>query len=106
MTNRNLRTSIEMEKQNIQEALEIKQEFKGKGSIVWELVCCRKPNCRCQSGALHGPYPYLHFWSEGRVRRKYLTKAVGRLVPCPKRDLEQRLLEITACPKTTARGES
>ena len=89
-----LRTSLEMEKMNIQEALHVKEEFHEKGSIVWEKVCCGKRGCKCQSGVLHGPFPYLHYWGEGKVKRRYLSKAVGQLVACPKTELMERLAEI------------
>jgi hypothetical protein len=83
-----------VEKQNVLEALDIKQQFRNKGTVVWEKVCCGKRSCKCQSGALHGPFPYLHFWKEGKVKRKYLTKAVGRLVACPKTELLEKLADI------------
>jgi len=88
-----LRTTLEIEKQNIQKALDIKRKF--KGSVVWEKVKCGKTGCRkCQNGAFHGPYSYLHFYFAGKVKRKYLPKVIGELAACPKNDLEERLKEL------------
>jgi hypothetical protein len=72
-------------------------KFKGfKGSVVMERICCGKPGCRCQNGALHGPYPYLHYYSNGKVRRRYLSKTVSMLLSHSTEDLERMLHETQA----------
>jgi len=72
-------------------------ELKGfKGSVVMEKVCCGKPGCRCQSGSLHGPYPYLHYYSSGKVRRRYLSKTVSALLSHSQKELEGTLRETEA----------
>jgi hypothetical protein len=74
----------------ILEALELKQKL--KGSVVWERVRCGKHGCRkCAQGILHGPYPYLHFYSAGKVRRKYLIRSLGELMSHSKEELEGML---------------
>jgi hypothetical protein len=67
-------------------------KFKGfKGSVVMEKICCGKPGCHCQSGTLHGPYPYLHYYSNGKVRRRYLSKTLSALLSHSKEELEKML---------------
>ncbi len=34
-------------------------EESGGGTVVIKKVSCGKDNCKCQSGALHGPYKYV-----------------------------------------------
>jgi hypothetical protein len=75
------------DKRLIQTVLSLKRL---KGSVVSEMVRCGK-NCHCQSGALHGPYLYLHYFSQGTVKRKYLTKAVSELLSLSERELEEIL---------------
>jgi len=48
-------------------------------SLILRKVICGNPNCKCQEGKLHGPYPYL---SERRKRKTRLTYI-------RKRDLEE-----------------
>jgi hypothetical protein len=80
------------EKSDILTALEFKEKY--KGSVVWERVDCGKPSChKCQNGTLHGPYPYLHYYSSGKVKRKYLPKSVGELMSYSKAELETMLHE-------------
>ena len=64
-----------------------------KGSVVKEKVCCGKPGCHCQSGALHGPYSYLHYYSDGKVRRRYLSNTMSALLSHSKEELESILHE-------------
>ena len=46
-----------------------------KGSVHAQWVKCGKPGCRCARGELHGPYFYL-FWREnGRLRKKYVRRS-------------------------------
>lgn len=45
------------------------------GAVVRTSVRCGKPNCRCATGSLHGPY-YALVWRTARIRRKlYIPKA-------------------------------
>lgn len=80
------------EKGDILKALELRQKY--KGSVVWERVNCGKKGChKCQTGVLHGPYPYLHYYSSGKVKRKYLPKALGDLVSRSTGELKELLKE-------------
>jgi len=76
------------DKRLIQTALKIKGL---RGSVVMEKICCGKLGCHCQSGALHGPYPYLHYYSNGKVRRRYLSKAMSALLANSTEELERKL---------------
>ena len=79
-----------LDKSLIQTAL----KFKGfGGSVVMERICCGKRGCHCHSGALHGPYPYLHYYSNGKVRRQYLSKTVSTLLAHSTKELEKMLHE-------------
>jgi len=40
------------------ESIEAVEESSG-GTVVIKKVSCGKDNCKCQSGALHGPYKYI-----------------------------------------------
>jgi hypothetical protein len=73
---------------SIQTALKLKAF---KGSVVREKVCCGKPGCHCHTGTLHGPYPYLHYYSSGKVKRHYLSKAVSALLSHSTEELERML---------------
>ena len=42
------------------------------GAVVASYKRCGKPNCRCASGSLHGPYWYLVQRYGGRVKKTYL----------------------------------
>src|SRR5437867_1258388 len=42
------------------------------GTLRAEWKRCGKPNCRCTSGALHGPYWYRRWREDGRQRRAYV----------------------------------
>lgn len=45
-----------------------------KGSVHAQWVTCGKPGCKCARGELHGPYFYL-FWREnGRLRKAYVRR--------------------------------
>jgi hypothetical protein len=78
------------EKADILAALKLKEL---RGSIVKEMIKCGKRGCKCQTGVLHGPYAYLHFYSAGKVKRKYLSKALGELMSYPREELETMLQE-------------
>lgn len=44
------------------------------GALCRQWVRCGRPNCRCASGKLHGPYWY-RFWRDGeRQRKQYVRK--------------------------------
>lgn len=46
-----------------------------KGSIVFKTIKCGKPGCRCVvRGELHGPYPHLQWWENGKIKTKYINK--------------------------------
>lgn len=48
----------------------------GSGHVRWEMVRCN--DCpRCKAGIKpHGPYLYRYYWSGGKLRCKYLGKAI------------------------------
>jgi hypothetical protein len=79
-----------LDKSQIQVALKLKGF---RGSVVMEKICCGKPGCRCQTGRLHGPYPYLHFYEAGRVRRRYLKKTMRALLANSREELEKMLTQ-------------
>jgi len=41
-----------------------------------EFVKCGKPNCQCARGQGHGPYVYVYWRENGRVRKRYIGRAV------------------------------
>ncbi len=43
-------------------------------SLILRKVICGNPNCACQKGKLHGPYPYLSQKIEGKTRLTYIRK--------------------------------
>jgi len=43
-------------------------------SLILRKVICGNPNCRCQEGKLHGPYPYLSEKIKGKTRLTYIRK--------------------------------
>ncbi len=46
-----------------------------KGSVHAQWVKCGKAGCKCARGELHGPYFYV-FWREnGRLRKKYVRRS-------------------------------
>lgn len=80
------------EKSLIITALGLKEKL--KGSVILERVNCGKRGChKCAQGTLHGPYPYLHYYSAGKVKRKYLPKALGELMSYSREELQQMLRE-------------
>jgi len=48
-------------------------------SVVWKKKTCGKSYCRCARGLLHGPYPYLIEYKEGKRFERYL--GVGWVPP-------------------------
>jgi hypothetical protein len=66
------------------------------GAVCAEYVRCRRSNCKCTKGELHGPY-YRRFWYVGGIRykeyvRKRDLKAV--LAACLAYKQEQRAQRI------------
>jgi hypothetical protein len=60
-------------------------------------TCRMCANLRSEHGKKYCDWlgSYLeHFYQSGTVKRKYLSKDVGKLVERPKEELEARLLEI------------
>ena len=43
-------------------------------SLILRRVICGNPNCKCQKGKLHGPYPYLSEKIKGKTRLTYVRK--------------------------------
>lgn len=44
------------------------------GAVVSRYIKCGKSTCRCQNGALHGPYFYRMWRVRGRLRCTYVRK--------------------------------
>lgn len=62
------------------------------GVVCRQMVRCGKVGCKCQSGALHGPY-YYRFWREdGRLRKQYVPKKQLETVmkQCRQRQLDEQ----------------
>jgi hypothetical protein len=73
-------------------ALELK---KLKGSVILEHVNCGKHSCHCQHGSLH-PANYLHYYSNGKIKRRYLSKAVSALLSHSEGELEGMIRETVS----------
>ena len=43
-------------------------------SLILRKVICGNPNCKCQKGKLHRPYPYLSEKVKGKTRLTYIRK--------------------------------
>jgi Family of unknown function (DUF6788) len=68
-------------------------------AVCAQYVKCGKPNCKCVSGQLHGPY-FAAFWKEnGRIRKRYIRLAdveqMQELSEQP-RQLRRELAEVDA----------
>ena len=48
------------------------------GSVHEQWVTCGRPSCRCANGERHGPYYYVFFRTNGRLKKRYLPP---QLVP-------------------------
>ncbi len=63
--------------------------------VVWKKRTCGKDSCRCARGALHGPYPYLVEYRDGKKVERYLGKGwippEGMVAPERYRELLQEL---------------
>ena len=42
------------------------------GALCPQWVKCGKPTCHCAAGDLHGPYWYLFWRQDGRLRKRYV----------------------------------
>jgi len=45
-------------------------------SLILRKVICGNPNCKCQKGKLHRPYPYLSEKIKGKTRLTYRSLKV------------------------------
>lgn len=45
------------------------------GAVCASYAKCSKPNCKCASGSLHGPYYHRYQWHDGRVIKEYIPLA-------------------------------
>ncbi len=43
-------------------------------SLILRKVACGNPDCKCQKGRLHGPYPYLSEKIKGKTHLTYIRK--------------------------------
>ena len=68
--------TIELQKKR--EVLELKlirQRSKmEQGSLIKKFTACRKGNCKCNKGELHGPFIYLSQKVEGKLKQRYAGK--------------------------------
>ena len=62
-----------------------------KGVVLAEMKRCGKTNCRCASGALHGPYTYRYYRDRSRLRKQYVRSCD---VPSVRARIEARWLEV------------
>lgn len=44
-------------------------------ALIEQYVRCGKPGCHCAHGNKHGPYHYLFYRLDGRLRKRYVAKA-------------------------------
>ena len=45
-----------------------------RSSLILRKVICGNPNCKCQEGKPHSPYPYLSEKIKGKTRLTYIRK--------------------------------
>jgi len=43
-------------------------------SLILRKIICGNPNCKCQEGKPHGPYPYLSEKVKGKTHLTYIIK--------------------------------
>jgi hypothetical protein len=48
-----------------------------RGVLLHKERRCSSDGCHCRRGELHGPYPYLAVYSEGRSRTIYVPAALA-----------------------------
>jgi len=46
-----------------------------KTAICQQFRKCGKPCCRCNAGALHGPYFFFFYREDGKLKKSYIRKA-------------------------------
>ncbi len=69
-----------------------------KGAVCVQWVRCCQPGCRCSRGELHGPYYYLFWREDGRLRKRYVRVAdvAAVIAGCQaRREQEQQLRTLT-----------
>ena len=62
-----------------------KMKTSTSGVLVSEYVRCGKKNCKCNIGQLHGPYYYHYFYSNGKLKKRYV---------CPVNKLNEKYYEL------------
>jgi hypothetical protein len=62
------------------------------GVVLEQYKRCGRRNCRCSSGALHGPYFYRYWRQDGHLRKAYVPRNEVEAVrsQCRARQEEQR----------------
>jgi hypothetical protein len=48
------------------------------GSYQLELIACGKEKCKCNRGALHGPYWYEYRWSVRSRPKRLVSRYIGK----------------------------
>jgi hypothetical protein len=69
------------------------------GTLTEQARRCGRPGCRCEHGALHGPYAYFTPRPAGRGRARYVPAALAQAVRRYLRrgtEVEAVLAEISA----------
>jgi hypothetical protein len=46
-----------------------------RGALCAQWKRCGRPACRCVGGQFHGPYHYLFWREDGRLRKRYVRQA-------------------------------
>ena len=49
-----------------------------KGSISEKFIACKKPNCKCNKGQLHGPFLYLSQKINNKTKNQPVDKITNR----------------------------
>lgn len=65
-----------------------------RGGLVREMIRCGRPNCKCASGSLHGPYHYRVWMVQGRRYKTYVKKAELSAVQASINKCRQLLAEV------------
>ena len=62
------------------------------GSVQKQFKKCGKPNCRCASGQLHGPYYYHFVRANGKPKKRYLRADDAKQVDaaCQRRRCDEK----------------
>ena len=66
---------LNQERQTLESKL-MRTEYLNPGALYWRYIECRKEKCRCKKDKKyrHGPYPYLTYVENGKVRVGYVGK--------------------------------